>query len=192
MRRGFEGINRTVPWCRCSVGSAKTGVHPFAAGSAASGESSPGTVGGSPSPQKCCRGDRGLQTHPQISTVSGRPLYWLSESNRKKQKELLDKCPVCTWVKSLLWDYRLSLTSFSGINLLGPLPKGLGILTPKSCKRKKGKHMQFKYHRKAEQRAADHHFSFLMQTPPLSLCCFTGVRNQSRFVCVTPENLSKV
>lgn len=30
-----------------------------------------------------------------------------------------------------------TLTSFSGINLLGPLPRGLGILTPKSCKTNK-------------------------------------------------------
>lgn len=32
-----------------------------------------------------------------------------------------------------------SRTSFSGINLLGPLPRGLGILTLKSCKKKRKK-----------------------------------------------------
>lgn len=36
-------------------------------------------------------------------------------------------------------------TSFSGINLLGPFPKGLGILTPEFCRTKKEKCVVFKY-----------------------------------------------
>lgn len=74
---------------------------------------------------------------------------------------------------------RLRPTSFSGINLLGPLPKGLGILTPKSCKTKNDKNIQFKWHKKMSAQ----HFSFL-QTAIISFDPSAETR-WCRFCCDT-------
>lgn len=59
----------------------------------------------------------------------------------------------------------LNFTSFSGINLLGPFPRGLGILTPKSYKTQNVENMLFKYKYTRKLKSSSWHHLSLLQPP---------------------------